>query len=95
MNHLDLKRLQAAFHEQELTEIVPSPDILTMFYVPDDESFMLYMEARPETQDVTVDWSGDVELTIPFAELEAWISCLTRARALLMEAKRMIKAREK
>jgi len=63
-------------------ETLKSPHILTMFHVSDDESICLDAEARPDTNDMTID-NGEFELTLSFDEIEAWIGCLTRARDLL------------
>ncbi len=77
------KDLAGRVLHEESAEDVSHPDILTMFHVPDDESFSLYLEVRLDTKDVVIDRNAD-ELLIPLAELDAWINSLTRARALLM-----------
>lgn len=81
----DPKRLQSIeLHDLPMDEAtIPNPDILTMFHVPDDESFSLYLEVRLDKKDIIVDRNAD-ELIIPLSELSAWIDCLTRARALLL-----------
>lgn len=80
----DMDRLKAAaFHDAVPLDGLMNPHILTMFHVSDDETICLGAEARPDTNDMTID-NGDFELTLSFAEIDAWIGCLERVRDLLL-----------
>jgi hypothetical protein len=66
-----------------MTDQLKNPHILNMFYVSDDENTCITADVHPETNDVTIS-DQEIEFSIPFEALEGWISCLIRARDLLV-----------